>query len=97
MDLNPARMDAALAPRQTDLSGFKGSAATPKYEQRPLVSEFSTVPSLTRAHTNMPPNDAGAGSLYSYQPPRDVASFLKSLHGRWARHLLRLYLNENKN
>lgn len=85
MDPNPARIGATsspLAPRQTGLSGSRGPVASAKYEQRPLVSEFGTAPSLTHAHTNMPPNHAGAGSVYSYQSARDLAGLLKSLHGR---------------
>jgi hypothetical protein len=96
MDPNPThRIDATSSPLAPPHTGSRGLVAAPKYEQRPLVSEFGTAPSLTHAHTNMPPKDGGAGSLYSYQSGRDLSGLLKNLHGRWVRLLLKAHLNRN--
>jgi hypothetical protein len=96
MDPNPtSRIDATSNPLAPPQTGSRAPAMAPKYEQRPLISEFGTAPSLTHAHTNMPPKDGGAGSLYSYQSGRDLSGLLKNLHGRCARRLLSMHLNMN--
>lgn len=87
-DLDTTKPTSSPNPTASDRR-IRLEKVTPKYEQRPLVSEGYSGSSVTHAHTTVPSEHRKSqnGSLYSYLSTRDVGKFIREFHGRGVPHI----------